>query len=174
MTEAPDRGTGSEPFRKTDHRQGTQCGQSTLGSFRMAPIPYSHYQRLLSGGRAPMSRVNLFSSTQISCLRTECEARPTPRASVILYQGLLSGVLRVERWTSDQAEEAHELVDDSEEATKSRHDSQQQWREWAGVIFNGLGAKLLKLVLLFGVILVAVLIGVDIFIGAAQRRGLGR
>lgn len=52
MTEAPDRGTGSEPFRKTDHRQGTQCGQSTLGSFRMAPIPYSHYQRLLSGGRA--------------------------------------------------------------------------------------------------------------------------
>lgn len=52
MTEAPDRGTGSEPFRKTDHRQGTQCGQSTLGSFRMAPIPYSHYQRPLSGGRA--------------------------------------------------------------------------------------------------------------------------
>ncbi|BAC17060.1 hypothetical protein [Corynebacterium efficiens YS-314] len=52
MTETPDRGTGPELLRKTDHEQGTQCGQSTLGSFRMAPIPYSHYQRPLSGGRA--------------------------------------------------------------------------------------------------------------------------
>lgn len=33
MTEAPDRGTGSETFRKTDHKQGTQCGSLLWGHF---------------------------------------------------------------------------------------------------------------------------------------------
>ncbi|EEW48510.1 hypothetical protein HMPREF0290_2877 [Corynebacterium efficiens YS-314] len=47
MTASPDRGAGPEPARKTNLDEGTQsdCGQSIGGSFRVVPVPHSHYQR---------------------------------------------------------------------------------------------------------------------------------